>query len=205
MINLKRRNKRVRWVPCVTGAHFDFGSRRLQSRRGQSLPRPEGRLPAVATRDRCRYACAGNGDTGHRSTPASSPPTAMAPPMSLPQLKYHVPEGWKEKPPSEMRVASFAALGPKGQSADVSVIPMPIVGRDLELVNMWRSQVQLPATSDPGRRQAGRTGRHRRETRAACLNSSATQPMIGKSRQRMLVAMCTRGDDELVFQNERRG
>ena len=93
------------------------------------------------------------------SPPSQPAPAAMPeatstemtpPPAALPQLNYQLPEGWQEKPPTEMRVASFTALGPNGESADVSVIPLPIVGQDLDLINMWRSQVQLPATADPG-------------------------------------------------------
>jgi len=135
------------------------------------------------------------------SQPAPAPPPeAAAPemgspaptPMSLPQLKYQLPEGWQEKPPSEMRVASFAAPGPKGQSADVSVIPLPIAGRDLELVNMWRSQVQLPATSDPdAAKQAVPVAIGAEQGRL--FEFASEQPIIGKSRQRMLVAMLTRG------------
>src|ERR1700723_3279858 len=63
--------------------------------------------------------------------------------LPLPQLNYQLPEGWHEKLPTEMRVASLTAPGPNGESADVSVIPLPIVGQDLDLINMWRSQVQL--------------------------------------------------------------
>ena len=124
-----------------------------------------------------------------------SPPAAA---ISLPQLKYQLPEGWQEKPPSEMRVASFTALGPNGQSADVSVIPLPIVGRDLELVNMWRSQVQLPATSDPNAvKQAEPVAIGAEQGRL--FDFVSEQPMIGKARQRILVAMLTRGTMSWFF------
>ena len=130
------------------------------------------------------------------STPA--PPDLNAPAPSLPQLKYQLPEGWQEKSPGEMRVASFTALGPNGQSADIGVVPLPVVGRDLELVNMWRSQVQLPATSDPDAvNQAepvtigGEQGR--------LFGFVSDQPMSGKSRQRIFVAMLTRGDMSWFF------
>jgi hypothetical protein len=137
--------------------------------------------------------------------PAAMPETAsseIAPPpaaaMSVPQLKYQLPENWQEKPPSEMRVASFTALGQNGQSADVSVIPLPIVGRDLELVNMWRSQVQLPATSDPGAvKQAGPVTIGAEQGRL--FEFVSEQPMIGNARQRILVAMLTRGSMSWFF------
>ena len=119
-------------------------------------------------------------------------------PAAFPQLKYQLPEGWQEKPPSEMRVASFTALGPNGQSADVSVIPLPIVGRDLELVNMWRSRVQLPATSDPDAvNQAEPVAIGAEQGRL--FEFVSEQPMIGKARQRILVAMLTRGTMSWFF------
>jgi hypothetical protein len=131
-------------------------------------------------------------------TPETAPPDMSAPVPSRPQLKYELPEGWQEKPPSEMRVASFTALGPNGQSADIGVVPLPVVGRDLELVNMWRSQVQLPATSDPDAvNQAepvtigGEQGR--------LFGFVSEQPMMGKSRQRIFVAMLTRDDMSWFF------
>ena len=63
---------------------------------------------------------------------------------ALPKLNFKLPAGWTEQPPSSMRVASFAVAGAEGQAADVAVIPLPgMVGRDLEMVNMWRSQVHL--------------------------------------------------------------
>jgi hypothetical protein len=103
-----------------------------------------------------------------------------------------LPEGWQEKAPSEMRIASFTALGPNGQSADVSVIPLPIVGRDLELVNMWRSQVRLPATTDPGAVSQAQPITIGADP-GRLFDFASEQPMIGKSRQRILVAMLTRG------------
>jgi hypothetical protein len=130
------------------------------------------------------------------SSSKMAPPTAAA--MSLPQLKYQLPEGWQEKPPTEMRVASFTALGANGQSADVSVIPLPIVGRDLELINMWRSQVQLPATSDPDAvKQAEPVAIGADQGRLFQFVSE--QPMVGNARQRILVAMLTRGDMSWFF------
>ncbi len=125
-----------------------------------------------------------------------SPPPATT--MSLPRFKYQLPEGWQEKPPSEMRIASFTVLGSNGQSADVSVVPLPIVGRDLELVNMWRSQVQLPATSDPDAvKQAEPVAIGTEQGRL--FDFVSEQPMIGKSRQRIQVAMLTRGTMSWFF------
>lgn len=63
-----------------------------------------------------------------------------------PKLKWTaLPEGWQEKPVSEFRAASFSVKGKDGQEADVSVIPLPSTGREVDLVNMWRQQMHLPA------------------------------------------------------------
>jgi hypothetical protein len=129
-----------------------------------------------------------------QTTPEAAQPEMGAPSdaaASVPQLKYQLPEGWQEKPPSDMRVASFTASGPNGQSADVSVIPLPVVGRDLELINMWRSRVQLPATSDPDAvKQAEPVTIGAEQGRL--FEFVSAQPEMGKGHQRLLVAMLTR-------------
>ncbi len=128
----------------------------------------------------------------------SAPPDTSAPAPSAPRLKYQLPEGWQEKPPSEMRVASFTATGPDGQSADIGVIPLPISGRDLELVNMWRSQVQLPATSDPsavGQAEPVTIGAEQ----GRLFTFVSEQPMVGPDRKRVMVAMLTRGGMSWFF------
>ncbi|MDB4793741.1 hypothetical protein OAG63_01780 [Methylacidiphilales bacterium] len=125
---------------------------------------------------------------------APTPDTAI----SLPQLKYQLPAGWQEKTPSEMRVASFTALGPNGQSADVGVIPLPVIGRDSELVNMWRSQVQLPPTTDPNAVNQFKPVTIGSE-QGRLFEFVSDQPMIGKSRQRVLIAMLTRGTMSWFF------
>jgi hypothetical protein len=77
----------------------------------------------------------------------SAMPTAMpeglpAPDNSgLPKLKYTLPEGWKEKPLTQLRVASFE-ISDHGQTAEVSVIPLSgMAGGDLANVNRWRGQL----------------------------------------------------------------
>ena len=61
-----------------------------------------------------------------------------------PHLDWTLPTGWTEQPPSKMRVASFAVAGKDGQTADISVIPLPgIVGKEVDVVNLWREQVRL--------------------------------------------------------------
>ncbi len=81
--------------------------------------------------------------------PATMPAGLPAPDKSnLPQLKYILPDGWQEKTPSEMRVASFG-ISENGKNADVSVIPLGgMAGGDLPNVNRWRGQVGLQPLAD---------------------------------------------------------
>jgi hypothetical protein len=122
--------------------------------------------------------------------------TAMSAPSdaatAFPALKYQLPQGWQEKKATEMRVASFTAPGPNGQSADVSVIPLPVVGRDLELINMWRSRVQLPATSDPDSVKLAKPVAIGAD-QGRLFEFVGEQPPAGKPRQRLIVAMLTQG------------
>jgi hypothetical protein len=68
--------------------------------------------------------------------------------MALPTLKWaKLPDGWTERTPGSMRVASFEIAGNNGQRAEVGVIPLPSGGNELDLVNMWREQMQLPNVS----------------------------------------------------------
>lgn len=79
-----------------------------------------------------------------KAEPASTHAAHARPSPS--KLEWKTPAGWTEQPPSSMRVASFAIMGTEGQSADVAIIPLPgVTGRDLDMVNMWRGQAQLPA------------------------------------------------------------
>ena len=66
-----------------------------------------------------------------------------------PQLKWKTPDGWKELPPAEFRVASFKVTNQDGKQADVSVIPLPGgAGGDFSNVNRWRGQVGQPPVSE---------------------------------------------------------
>jgi hypothetical protein len=106
-----------------------------------------------------------------------------------------------------MRVASFTAPGTSGQSADVSVIPLPVVGRDLDLVNMWRSRVQLPPTTDPDAVNQAQTVAIGSE-QGRLFEFVSEKPLTGNARERLLVAMLAEptmswffkitGDDETV-------
>jgi hypothetical protein len=134
--------------------------------------------------------------TDTNSPPADTPVVTATPTDS--QLNFAVPAGWEKKPPSQLRVASLTAPGPDKETADVSVIPLPVVGRDMDLINLWRSQVNLPPTADPAA-----------VTQAEPVAIGADQgrlfryvsegPMIGKFRQQILVAMLVRGTTTWFF------
>jgi hypothetical protein len=135
------------------------------------------------------------------ATPEAAQPDMGSPTdtgVSPPPLKYQLPDGWQEKPVTDMRVASFSAPGPEGQSADVSVIPLPVVGRDMELINMWRSRVQLPATNDPDAVQQFEPVTIGAE-QGRLFEFVSAQPVMGKGRQRLMVAMLTRGTMSWFF------
>ncbi len=81
---------------------------------------------------------------------SKSPQTASgAPPMensSNPQIKWQVPAGWSELPPSAMRYASFSAG--TNNKVDISIVTFPGEGgSDADNVNRWRQQIGLPPMS----------------------------------------------------------
>ena len=113
-------------------------------------------LSTGCNRDGVKVYHVENSDT--ITPPPAAAPAAMPPTMpaglpvtdasGLPKLKYTVPDGWQEKAPSEMRVASFG-ISENGKNADVSVIPLGgMAGGDLPNVNRWRGQVGLQPLAD---------------------------------------------------------
>ena len=63
---------------------------------------------------------------------------------SAAQIKWKIPEGWSEVPPSAMRYASFSA-GANSGKVDISVVMFPGQGgSDADNVNRWRQQIGLP-------------------------------------------------------------
>ncbi len=87
-------------------------------------------------------------------TEQAQPPAATEPAdtssTSAPSLQWKLPEGWKEVPPGQMRLASFVVEGSGGRKADVSIVPLPgMAGNDLDNVNRWRGQVgQSPISAE---------------------------------------------------------
>lgn len=116
-----------------------------------------------------------------------------------PSLKWVLPEGWEERPLSQMRAASFSAKGKDGQSVDVSAIPLPATGRELDLVNMWRQQMHLPTTTEAQAEQQAETIPVGTDS-GKLFDIASEEPIFeGKVRGRMLVAMITRGPTSWFF------
>jgi hypothetical protein len=113
-----------------------------------------------------------------------------------PQLQWMLPDGWQEKTPGQMRVASFTVTNTDGQTADVGVIPLPAGENELDLVNMWRDQMQLPAITNETATESVSVG----NDSAKLFEIASEQPLIdGKFRARILVAMFTRGETSWFF------
>jgi hypothetical protein len=79
---------------------------------------------------------------GAQALPDLGQPAAAA----RPQLTWKLPPGWQERPATAIRVGHFVVAGPGNQEAEVTVIPLAGTGgSDLDNVNRWRAQVNLPA------------------------------------------------------------
>ena len=130
----------------------------------------------------------------HGQIPAEHPANGSAPTELPPTPKISwtkLPVGWTEKPPSAMRAASFVVEG-KDTVAEIAVIPLPLSGQEVELVNMWRQQMQLPtvATAEVDKLAtpviiSGAQGK--------IFDMASDAPIIeGKAKGRILVAMLVR-------------
>lgn len=116
-----------------------------------------------------------------------------------PQLKWTLPSGWQDKPLSQFRIASFDAKGKDGQVADVSIIPMPATGREVDLVNMWRQQMQLPAVTDTDADKTAQAVPVGSEQGKMFEFASAQSMAGGTQKGRMIVAMLIHGDTSFFF------
>src|SRR5436190_22270532 len=59
--------------------------------------------------------------------PAAAEQAGAEPASAMSRLQWTTPNGWVEHAGSAMRVVSFTITGKSGQSAEVSVIPLPTV------------------------------------------------------------------------------
>lgn len=66
------------------------------------------------------------------------------------EVKYQLPDGWRESQADPMRAARLAVPGKDGLDADVSIIPLGgIQASPEDLLNIWRQQLRLsPAAKE---------------------------------------------------------
>src|SRR6266581_2141807 len=82
-----------------------------------------------------------NAQTETRSPQMAAMPTEEA---AATRIKWEMPEGWTEVPPSSMRYASFSASAENGDKIDISVVTFAgDGGSDADNVNRWRGQIGL--------------------------------------------------------------
>ena len=114
-------------------------------------------IAAGCGRDSVKVYQADASDTLATPPPAAAPaampmtmPDGLAAPdnSGQPKLEYTLPDGWKEKALTQMRVASFG-ISENGKAVDVSVIPLGAMsGGDAANVNRWRGQIGLTALDE---------------------------------------------------------
>ena len=69
---------------------------------------------------------------------------APAIPVNAAPIHWTTPAGWKEMPPTSIRLGNFVVPGANGKQAEVSVISLPgEAGGTLANVNRWRGEVGL--------------------------------------------------------------
>lgn len=118
---------------------------------------------------------------------------------ATPKIKYALPTGWEERPASAMRAASFSVPGKDGQAVDVSVIPLPTTGQEVELVNMWRAQMQLASVGEAEAAKLSENVTIGGETGKLFEMSSEKPVLDDKLHGRMLVGVLTRGATSWFF------
>jgi hypothetical protein len=89
----------------------------------------------------------------HPSLAVPANPSVAAPeiPVSTGPIRWTVPDGWRELAPTAIRIGNFAVPGKNGAKAEVTVTSFPgTVGTELDNVNRWRGELQLPPVDDSG-------------------------------------------------------
>ena len=125
-------------------------------------------------------------------------PTASA--ASRAEVEWTLPKGWKQLPPSEMRLASFSVEGKEGLKADISIVVLGgISGGELANVNRWRGQLNLEpiGESDLSRNteMISPGGRH-----MLMVDIVSNGPFIdNRYKKRLVAVMHTRGEKIWFF------
>lgn len=82
---------------------------------------------------------------------STSPDDAVAAPHAGGGLTWTTPEGWRTKPASSMRLASFEVPLSDGSAGDCSIIVLGGTGGGLlPNINRWRGQIGLPPIGEEG-------------------------------------------------------
>ncbi|MCG3204711.1 MAG: hypothetical protein KCHDKBKB_01427 [Elusimicrobia bacterium] len=132
--------------------------------------------------------------------PASPPSLERAGAQSHREIEWTTPSGWKEQPPSSMRVASFLITSSDGREADVSVIPLSgEAGGDLPNINRWRDQLKLGPLSEgelETQSQIVQVGKRKMRL----VNFVSEYPLIkDQYKQRILAAIFHQGSQSWFF------
>jgi hypothetical protein len=136
--------------------------------------------------------------TAPSGTMPMSMPAGMAAPdkSGMPKLKYVLPDGWKEKALTQMRVASFS-VSENGKDADISVVPLGgMSGGDLANVNRWRGQVGLPQVDENTLEKSAETVAIADKT-GSLYDLAGTEPGSGDSAR--ILGAILHGDDAVWF------
>lgn len=82
---------------------------------------------------------------GHPALSQSATTMPLAPPAAAhAPLRWTTPAGWKELPPTSIRIGNFLVTGAQGKKAEVAITSFPgSVGTELGNVNRWRGEVGM--------------------------------------------------------------
>jgi len=129
--------------------------------------------------------------------PAPQAGSVSKAPPSEAGLHWSAPKGWAAKPPSAMRLASYAVPGKAGE-ADMSIVVLPgAAGGDFANVNRWRDQIGLPPLADDAALSAAST---RLQTHAGgALVVDFAGRGEGSKTPRLLAAILPRGGETWFF------
>ena len=116
-----------------------------------------------------------------------------------PEVTWQLPAGWKQTAPGRMSVAAFSIEGADGRQAQVAITPMPMLaGRELELVNMFREQVGMPALTN-----AEETARELHDVQVGSgkgkLFEVASRAESGEEPTRIITVMAHRPDSSWFY------
>jgi hypothetical protein len=134
--------------------HDEIQTYRVSKEVETSMPMASGRMETPPPSSQPAELPPGHPNIGDGMTmPAGGDMQAMgagmAPAATPKEISWKAPSGWLEQAPSSMRVGSFLIKGDKGQTADMSVVPLSgLAGGDLANINRWRGQINLGPISE---------------------------------------------------------